>query len=192
MKRREPVDPGLQNSSSSPPNPSLPGGVFESDSRPGIILHQLLGSGSTSTTFIGTLGDGAKVVAKIAHYETRAQVLKEGWFYQNPLKSLCGSALPSYFGVFEGEGRVALLTAYVGAPIESFDLLSDNARQHILNHVTSLHRLGISHNDLEPRNILAGPNGRYTIIDLGCATIHTCSERCYEMAEMRKLLGVRH
>ncbi|KDQ09083.1 hypothetical protein BOTBODRAFT_535288 [Botryobasidium botryosum FD-172 SS1] len=188
MLRTEPLPPG---SRSPLPNPSLLGGVSGEDNRPGIVLHQPLGGGSTSTTLIGKIGHGVEIVAKFAHYETRAEVLKEGWFYENPLKSLCGTVLPSYFGVFEGEGRTALLTAYAGTPIKSFDL-SESARQHIFNHITSLHRLGISHNDLELRNILAGPNERYTIIDLGCATIHTCSERCYEMTEMRKLLGIPH
>ncbi|KDQ15078.1 hypothetical protein BOTBODRAFT_301466 [Botryobasidium botryosum FD-172 SS1] len=192
MARTEPASPGLTSHLPSPPNPLPLKSVFRNDHALETVLHQVIGGGSFGSTYLGNIGQDIQIVAKFAHEDTKTDVLREGWFYQYPLNSLCGTVLPSYFGVFQGEGRTALLVAYAGTPIKSFDSLGESARQDILNHIASLHRLGVSHNDLAPRNILAGPDGRYTIIDLGVAALHTCSDGCYEMTEMRKLLGVRH
>ncbi|KDQ12718.1 hypothetical protein BOTBODRAFT_408983 [Botryobasidium botryosum FD-172 SS1] len=157
-----------------------------------ITLTQRLGSGASGTAYAGTDRGGTRVVAKFARRDTTEDVLRESWFYQYKLAPLHGLVVPMYYGVFCGDRRAVLLTAYAGKSLASFDGLDDKARQTILDHVIALHHHGVYHNDVRPENITIDLGGRLRVIDLSHATIHTCPgvDNCSEIIKVARVLGL--
>ena len=56
-------------------------------------------------------------------------------------------------------------------------LLTNNSislRIEIFKMLLSLHDIGISHADIDTRNILQSPNGSFKIIDFSLSALHDC------------------
>ncbi|KAK0459606.1 uncharacterized protein EV420DRAFT_1536803 [Desarmillaria tabescens] len=49
-----------------------------------------------------------------------------------------------------------------------------SSRRKIYNAFCRLHDAGISHNDVEPRNILLTPSGEVKVVDFHVASEHKC------------------
>jgi tRNA A-37 threonylcarbamoyl transferase component Bud32 len=58
-----------------------------------------------------------------------------------------------------------------------------HARRMLASHVAEIHRRKVSHEDLEPRNVVASETEQLTIIDFELSNIsHTCQKsRCSEL-----------
>ncbi|KAI9810641.1 MAG: hypothetical protein M1826_003496 [Phylliscum demangeonii] len=161
-----------------------------------IRVQRLLGSGGTGICLQGMMGKTA-VVIKLEREGQRAALANEAGVYENELARLTGPSdrlpAPRCFGYFEDpQDRRALVTEYVGPTLESFDQLTENSKTDLLRKVRRLHRAGLSHNDLEPRNITSGVKG-IKIIDYSHSSRHTCKCRtrnCEEVKYLAMQLGL--
>ncbi|KAI9814073.1 MAG: hypothetical protein M1826_002318 [Phylliscum demangeonii] len=142
-----------------------------------IRVQRLLGSGGTGICLQGMMGTTA-VVIKLERAGQRVALANEAGIYEHKLSHLNalpdGLPAPQYFGYFEDpQDRRALVTEYVGPALESFDELTKEMKTDLLRKVRRLHRAGVSHNDLEPRNITCGVEG-IKIIDYSHSSRHKC------------------
>ncbi|KAI9818635.1 MAG: hypothetical protein M1826_001358 [Phylliscum demangeonii] len=161
-----------------------------------IRVQRLLGSGATGICLQGMMGTTA-VVIKLERAGQRVALANEAGVYEHELSSFAGSSdhqpAPQYFGYFEDpQDRRVLVTEYVGPALESFDELTAKMKTDLLRKVRRLHRAGVSHNDLEPRNITCGVKG-IKIIDYSHSSRHTCKGRvryCEEVKHLAMQLGV--
>ncbi|KAI9813922.1 MAG: hypothetical protein M1826_002355 [Phylliscum demangeonii] len=101
------------------------------------------------------------VVIKFERTGQREALANEAGVYEHVLSRLTSSSdrlpAPRYFGYFEDpQDRRALVTEYVGPALESFDELTEKTKTDLLRKLQRLHRAGLSHDDLEPRNITCG------------------------------------
>jgi len=60
----------------------------------------------------------------------------------------------------------------------------------LIDHVSAIHKYGICHNDLEPRNIVVSPSGKVTVIDFEMSNqTHVCEDtKCIELGTLRNVL----
>ncbi|EJD08066.1 uncharacterized protein FOMMEDRAFT_150738 [Fomitiporia mediterranea MF3/22] len=101
--------------------------------------------------------------------------------------------VPQCYGLFETTRTLALVMDYEGDVLsrdENWPELTRNERHKLYNAILALHRLGVYHGDLEPRNIVHGSDGSFKIIDFTSSTIHHCDQRngCAELVRIRKQL----
>ncbi|KAI9812498.1 MAG: hypothetical protein M1826_002829 [Phylliscum demangeonii] len=145
-----------------------------------IRVQSLLGSGTIGICLRGMMGTTA-VVVKLERTGQRAALSNEAGVYEHKLSRFMGSSdqlpAPRYYGYFEDpQDRRALVTEYVGPALKSFDELTEKMKTDLLRKVRRLHRAGVNHNDLEPRNITCGVKG-IKIIDYSHSSWHTCKGR---------------
>ncbi|KAH9981480.1 hypothetical protein BGW80DRAFT_1434619 [Lactifluus volemus] len=77
--------------------------------------------------------------------------------------------------------------------MNSWDDLSASEQSKVYKLVQDLHRIGIAHEDLEPRNIVRTHGGKFLLIDFSKSRKHVCKEskKCYELQTLRNLLWKR-
>ncbi|KAK6978119.1 hypothetical protein R3P38DRAFT_3119585 [Favolaschia claudopus] len=95
----------------------------------------------------------------------------EGVIYEALAKAGLGGITPRYYGAFENDlGTVILILDDGGETIDSFEELSKEQREDLLTKAETMHRAGIVHNDLKPRNFAQDSSGEVKIIDFrhGC------------------------
>jgi len=131
------------------------------------------------------------VIAKIATGSpdrSWSRLQTEYSVYQT-LQHLQGSVIPRCYGLFHVEDFACLLLMEdCGRSLESFNDLSSNQRRILVSHITQIHQCGVSHEDLEPRNVLVSNSGRLSIIDFERSErSHMCGEGC---AELRLFSGM--
>ncbi|KAK0465880.1 kinase-like domain-containing protein [Desarmillaria tabescens] len=117
-----------------------------------------------------------------------------------------GAVVPRCYGLFESQHMLLLVLDCEGMALDPQDWTSMAQRDkvQIFNMISALHRIGIEHCDLEPRNIVRTADGSYKIIDLSSSSFHDCpgikelpwytrgGEQCYELKYMYKeLIGKR-
>ncbi|KAH9010515.1 hypothetical protein EDB84DRAFT_1445680 [Lactarius hengduanensis] len=66
---------------------------------------------------------------------------------------------PHCYGAFEGDGTDVLILGLCGDTLKDWDELNFSEQARIYGLVWDLHRVGIVHGDLEPRNIARVPGG---------------------------------
>ncbi|KAH9065337.1 hypothetical protein EDB87DRAFT_1672682 [Lactarius vividus] len=82
---------------------------------------------------------------------------------------------PHYYGAFEGDGANVLILGLCGDTLKGWDELNFSEQTQVYGLVWDLHRVGIIHGDLEPRNITRFPGGGFCLIDFS-GVRHTCAE----------------
>ncbi|EJD06895.1 kinase-like protein [Fomitiporia mediterranea MF3/22] len=88
--------------------------------------------------------------------------------------------VPQCYGLFETRRTLALVMDYEGDVLsrdENWPELTRDERRGLYEAILALHKLGVCHGDLEPRNIVRDSNGSFKIIDFTSSTLHTCSQR---------------
>ncbi|KAH8976702.1 hypothetical protein EDB92DRAFT_1810674 [Lactarius akahatsu] len=83
---------------------------------------------------------------------------------------------PHCYGAFEGDGTGVLILGLCGDTLKDWDELNFSEQTQVYGLVWDLHRLGIIHGDLEPRNIARVPGGGFRLIDFSESVRHTCVE----------------
>ncbi|KZV95852.1 hypothetical protein EXIGLDRAFT_734341 [Exidia glandulosa HHB12029] len=108
------------------------------------------------------------------------------------VRARCGDIVPEAYGVFgfaDWDGGY-LVQAWCGTALEDFDSLSGSDKEKLMSMFKTLHRQGIEHGDVEPRNVVRDPSsGKLTIIDLAMANVqHRCSDSCEELESLASRL----
>ncbi|KAJ7757173.1 hypothetical protein B0H14DRAFT_408197 [Mycena olivaceomarginata] len=136
----------------------------------------------------------ARVVAKAANGPHASQRLSHEFKAYNVMWALQGAAIPTLVGLYtkNNNGSSVLILSHVGAPLETFEALSVTQRRTLLSHLVRLHRTGIQHNDIEPRNVTLSPSSAPVIIDFDNASLdHVCQGKsCTELLEVAQRLGL--
>ncbi|KAH8995247.1 kinase-like domain-containing protein, partial [Lactarius hatsudake] len=83
---------------------------------------------------------------------------------------------PHCYGAFEGDGTDILILGLCGDTLKDWDELNFSEQTQIYWLVRDLHRVGIVHGDLEPRNIARVPGGGFRLIDFSDSVRHSCVE----------------
>ncbi|KAH9057411.1 hypothetical protein EDB87DRAFT_1823633 [Lactarius vividus] len=102
---------------------------------------------------------------------------------------------PHCYGAFEGNGTDVLILGLCGDTLKDWDELKFSERTQIYGLVWDLHRVGIVHGDLEPRNVARVPGGGFHLIDFSESVRHSCVEisgklkKRYECPELRAMRG---
>ncbi|KAH9039312.1 hypothetical protein EDB85DRAFT_2287134 [Lactarius pseudohatsudake] len=108
---------------------------------------------------------------------------------------------PHCYGAFEGDGIGALILELCGDTLNSWDELDFSEQTRVYKLVGDLHRVGIVHGDLEPRNVARVPGGGFRLINFSGSRSHTCVEisgklekryklgyKCSELKALRRVL----
>ncbi|KAH9176767.1 hypothetical protein EDB89DRAFT_2112700 [Lactarius sanguifluus] len=83
---------------------------------------------------------------------------------------------PHCYGAFEGDGINALILGLCGDTLNSWDELDFSEQTQVYELVRDLHRVGIVHGDLRPRNVARVPGGGFRLINFSGSRRHTCVE----------------
>ncbi|KAI9464522.1 hypothetical protein BJY52DRAFT_1145192 [Lactarius psammicola] len=230
---REATESGLMITSSSPDSPesfqvwvhlhSLPNNRFappqcaeKGNGKQRLWLTRLMGYGSTGNVWQCRFdnGDGLfaiKVVELLrkSDVERQRRLCNEFEVYLTLEMAYQSGQLrdritPHCYGAFGGDGTDVLILELCDGTINSWDELNISERTQVYRLVRDLHRVGIFHGDLEPRNIARFPGGGFRLIDFTESGRHTCEEfsgdsdeplstrvprrRCCELRTMRNVL----
>ncbi|KIL55381.1 hypothetical protein M378DRAFT_634291 [Amanita muscaria Koide BX008] len=100
---------------------------------------------------------------------------------------------PRCYGAFEGDRVAVLILDLCDGVLNEWGELSDPERSQVYKLVRDLHRIGITHEDLEPRNIARAHEGGFYLIDFSESRRHTCkgSKMCSELQTFRNCLWKR-
>ncbi|KDQ07947.1 hypothetical protein BOTBODRAFT_589430 [Botryobasidium botryosum FD-172 SS1] len=159
-----------------------------------LVMSQQLRGGVCGPAFLGSAQGGNQVVVKFAHVKPDPIdfLLQEAYIYQHQLECLQGSVVPRHYGVFSGDRRVVLVTAYARKSLDSFEGLDVETKKTILDHIITLHRNGVRHGDVGPDNITMGSDGHPRVIDFSHASAHICPgvDKCQEIIATARMLGI--
>ncbi|KIK09865.1 hypothetical protein K443DRAFT_127259 [Laccaria amethystina LaAM-08-1] len=92
---------------------------------------------------------------------------------------------PHCYGAFEGNGVAILILDLCDGILNGWGELNDSERLQLYKMVWDLHRIGISHGDLEPRNIARTREHRLCLIDFSESK---GSKICSELQTFQKFL----
>ncbi|KAF8580547.1 hypothetical protein K439DRAFT_1662752 [Ramaria rubella] len=174
-----PGENGKDSSSSSECSAEgLPYGAWDEPSViashiPKLELDRILGKGTTGTVY-GGRWRGLAVAVKLSEgMEERCRLRKESeWYSWLSKHDMAQDVLPSFQGWYRHRSFDVLVMSLEGSLLDSWDCLSREERQHLFSMVQTLHRAGIMHGDISPRNILRSPSGELRLIDLSEACRH--------------------
>ncbi|TDL13712.1 hypothetical protein BD410DRAFT_734956 [Rickenella mellea] len=119
------------------------------------------------------------VVVKFDFYNNHhADLVKEARLYEKQAKTLQGTALPVFYGIYHAtiseRPITCLVLEYCGSEMEtSLHEVSEEFSFKIAKHLMALHSAGIQNNNISESNIVV-KNGEPRLIDLSTATLHTC------------------
>ncbi|KAL5498957.1 hypothetical protein ACEPAH_1475 [Sanghuangporus vaninii] len=161
--------------------------------RPGtakLSLHRILGSGSTGVVYQATLDgdesvkdiDARSYAVKIVH---RGSTQEKGGGLErlrNESKVYCrigesGADLaPRCYGLYDSTYMLALILDYGGEALTNlpWSSVAFRDRLRIFELLSALHKIGIIHKDIEPRNIVRSSDGSLKLIDFSQAGFHNC------------------
>ncbi|KIM80579.1 hypothetical protein PILCRDRAFT_73114 [Piloderma croceum F 1598] len=104
---------------------------------------------------------------------------------------LCDHIAPRCYGAFEGNTVDVLILDLCDGILNAWDELSASERYQVYKLVQDLHSVGITHEDLEPRNIVRA-HGGFLLISFSESRRHICKEsKCSELQTFQKLLWKR-
>jgi hypothetical protein len=152
---------------------------------------------------------GMPVIGKLLCSQPGIDLVKAEFNTYRKLYALQGSVIPTCLGLYEVEhlGHLLLLED-CGRSINSFDELTmvqrfvschlnitlplPTHRKTLANHLSSIHRSGVCHNDIAPRNVVLSGSKRISIVDFELSNSeHTCSPSlCNELTDIRHVLGI--
>ncbi|KAJ6558061.1 hypothetical protein B0H19DRAFT_127494 [Mycena capillaripes] len=138
------------------------------------------------------------VVLKLYGAHHLPDLLREVSAYDR-LRRRLTSLVPDVLGIFcsiQDQGWFGLLLDDRGVRVGSDSWASvvlTSADKHCLfDALLQLHTAGVVHNDFFPRNVLRRPDGTFSLIDFGSATVeHDCpGDACPELAKLRMELKI--
>ncbi|KAH8982584.1 kinase-like domain-containing protein [Lactarius akahatsu] len=151
-------------------------------------LTRHIGSGSTGNVWECHFDNGDDLFAiKVVKLQRRSDVECQRRFYNEfevylsleiayQSGQLRDRISPHCYGAFEGDGTGVLILGLCGDTLKDWDELNFSEQTQVYGLVRDLHRLGIIHGDLEPRNIARVPGGGFRLIDFSASVRHTCVE----------------
>ncbi|KAL5492646.1 hypothetical protein ACEPAI_4093 [Sanghuangporus weigelae] len=137
-------------------------------------FQRIIGSGSTGCVYETKVVDNTqeirpegltyamKIVNKGSSSVERARIarlFKEFKIYSTVegarQKGIQISAVPRCYGLYETKYTLALVLDYAGEPLSElrWENMKANERENIFQAIKEVHELGISHDDLDPRNV---------------------------------------
>jgi len=136
---------------------------------------------------------GMPVIGKLLCSQPGINLVKAEFDTYRKLYALQGSVIPTCLGLYEVEqlGHLLLLED-CGRSINSFDELTMVQRKTLAGHLSSIHRHGVCHNDVAPRNVVLSGLKHISIIDFELSNSeHACSPSlCNELTYIRHALGI--
>ncbi|KAH9026562.1 kinase-like domain-containing protein [Lactarius hengduanensis] len=99
---------------------------------------------------------------------------------------ICDRITPHCYGAFEGDETNVLILGLCGDTLKDWDELNFSEQTQIYGLVWDLHRAGIVHGDLEPRNIARVPGGGFRLVDFSEGKLN----KRYKCSELRAMRGV--
>ncbi|KAH9179320.1 kinase-like domain-containing protein [Lactarius sanguifluus] len=172
-------------------------------------LTHHIGSGSTGSVWECRFDDSDDLFAiKVIELQRTSDVKRQQRFYKEfgvylsleiayQSGQLRDRITPHCYGAFERDGTKVLILGLCGNTLNDWDELNFSELRQVYELVRDLHRVGIIHADLEPRNIARVPGGGFHLIDFSESVRHTCVEvsgksdkpyKCPELQGMRKLI----
>ncbi|KAJ7772913.1 hypothetical protein DFH07DRAFT_718451, partial [Mycena maculata] len=124
------------------------------------------------------------LVAKTAHGPSATQRLVCEYNAYTAMRTLQGTVIPTVMGMFttkDGKNTV-LMMSYAGEALKTFSDLRPDEKLMLFHRLVRLHKTGVQHNDLEPRNVTKSSSGPL-IIDFDNASLdHSCpGASCQEL-----------
>ncbi|KAF8351826.1 hypothetical protein F5887DRAFT_1068226 [Amanita rubescens] len=132
-------------------------------------LTRFVGYGSTGNVWQCRFDDSADLL----HDEFNIYLTLEKAYQSRQLRHRIA---PRCYGAFEGDGVVVLILDLCDGVLNEWEELSDPERPQVYKLVQDLHRVGIAHGDLEPRNIGRARGGGFRLIDFSESWRHICKE----------------
>jgi serine/threonine protein kinase len=150
-----------------------------------------------------------RLVAKTAHSASATQRLVHEYDAYAAMRSIQGAAIPNIIGMFgTKDGRnTVLIMSYAGKALKAFSELELHdkcnptlpsrckltviLRLTLFHRLVRLHKTGVQHNDLEPRNVTKSSSGPF-IIDFDRASLdHNCpGASCKELLQVAQALDL--
>ncbi|KAJ7771258.1 hypothetical protein DFH07DRAFT_803910 [Mycena maculata] len=133
------------------------------------------------------------LVAKTAHGLSATKRLGREYNAYTLMRTLQGVAIPKVIGMFtttDGKNTI-LMMSYAGKALRAFTELEPHDKRALFQRLVRLHKTGVQHNDLEPRNVTKSPSGPL-IIDFDRASLdHNCSgASCKELLQVAQALDL--
>ncbi|TDL16553.1 hypothetical protein BD410DRAFT_901952 [Rickenella mellea] len=111
----------------------------------------------------------------------REDLVRESALYEEHAKTLQGTVVPTFYGIYHGIVDERPITCLVledcGDPIETW--LHDASVEFsfkVAQHLMKLHSVGLQHNNISETNIVV-KNGEPRLIDFSNATPHICGRK---------------
>ncbi|KAJ7091619.1 hypothetical protein C8R44DRAFT_891440 [Mycena epipterygia] len=101
------------------------------------------------------------LIVKTTHGPTASQRLIREYNAYAAMRTLQGAAIPTVIGMFitkDGKNTV-LMMSYAGKALRAFSELEPRDKLTLFHRLVRLHKTGVQHNDLEPRNVAQSPSG---------------------------------
>ncbi|KAJ7826124.1 hypothetical protein B0H14DRAFT_2596036 [Mycena olivaceomarginata] len=95
------------------------------------------------------------LVAQTAHGPSATQRLVGEYNAYTAMRTLQGTAIPTVMGMFttkDGKNTV-LMMSHAGKALRTFSDLKPSEKLMLFHRLVRLHKAGVQHNDLEPRNV---------------------------------------
>ncbi|KAF7292958.1 Kinase-like protein [Mycena indigotica] len=135
------------------------------------------------------------LITKTSHDTSATERLVHEYNVYSTLQDLQGAAIPKVVGIFEtkdSESRhTVLMMSWMGRALKTFNELNLHEKTVLFHRLIRLHRAGVQHNDLEPRNVTMSSSGP-VIIDFDRASLnHNCpGALCKELLQVAQALGL--
>ncbi|KAJ6608171.1 hypothetical protein B0H10DRAFT_2068840 [Mycena sp. CBHHK59/15] len=133
------------------------------------------------------------LVAKTAHGPSATQRLVHEYDAYAAMRTLQGAAIPNVIGMFttKDQKNTVLIMSYAGKALSAFSELQPRDKLTLFHRLIRLHKSGVQHNDLEPRNVTLSSSGPL-IIDFDHASLdHHCpGASCQELQQVAQALDL--
>ncbi|KAH9004932.1 hypothetical protein EDB86DRAFT_3186805 [Lactarius hatsudake] len=171
-------------------------------------LTRHIGAGSTGSVWECRFDNSDDLFAiKVIELQRRSGVERQQRFYNEfevylsleigyQSGQLRDRITPHCYGAFEGGRTDILILELCGDTLKGWDELNFSEQTQVYGLIWDLHRVGIVHGDLEPRNIARVPGGGFRLIDFSESVRHTCVEisgklnKRYKCPELQAMRGV--
>ncbi|KAJ7076242.1 hypothetical protein B0H15DRAFT_805691 [Mycena belliarum] len=110
------------------------------------------------------------------------------------MQALQGAAIPKLIGMYTTKDgkKTVLMMSYAGKASSSLSELGPCDKLALFHRLVCLHKVGVQHNDLDPRNVSTQSSSGPTIIDFDQASLdHNCpGVLCTELQQFAQALNL--
>ncbi|EGO04146.1 hypothetical protein SERLA73DRAFT_173563 [Serpula lacrymans var. lacrymans S7.3] len=147
-----------------------------------LCLMELISDSNGCKVYRGKM-DNKDVVAKVMSGGEAKERMKVEKDIYDRLLDMQGSSIPQCYGLFECLGSSYILVlSHCGDPLEAFSTLHKADKLQLMNILINIHKRGVIHNDVEPRNVVRGrQRNQLSLIDFGLSEVHKCGRFCDEI-----------